>query len=115
LPESFGQLTQLWRLSLYNNKLAALPESLRKLSALEELYLHLNNALGLPPEVLGPTFDEVVHGKKPTHPAEILDYYFRVRVAKRPLNEAKLILVGRGGVGKTSLVNRLLFDRFDLT
>jgi internalin A len=46
-------------------------------------------------------------------PADILDYYFRVLAGKRPLNEAKLILVGRGGVGKTSLVNRLLCDRFD--
>ncbi|HEY0081118.1 MAG TPA: COR domain-containing protein [Pyrinomonadaceae bacterium] len=29
------------------------------------------------------------------------------------MNEAKLILVGRGAVGKTSLVNRLVDDRFD--
>jgi internalin A len=29
------------------------------------------------------------------------------------LNEAKLILVGRGGVGKTCIVNRLVEDRFD--
>ena len=31
----------------------------------------------------------------------------------RPLNEAKVILVGRGSVGKTSLVNRLVYGRFD--
>ena len=31
----------------------------------------------------------------------------------RPLNEAKLIVVGRGGVGKTCLVNRLVHDWFD--
>src|SRR5262249_12093289 len=30
-----------------------------------------------------------------------------------PLNEAKLILVGRGGVGKTSLIKRLVHDTFD--
>ena len=30
----------------------------------------------------------------------------------RPLNEAKLILVGFGDVGKTSLVNRLVHDTF---
>ncbi len=32
---------------------------------------------------------------------------------KKPLNEAKLIIVGRGGVGKTSLVNRLVENRFE--
>ena len=42
-------------------------------------------------------------------PADILDYYFR---PKRPLLEAKLILVGRGAVGKTSLVNRLVYNTF---
>lgn len=31
----------------------------------------------------------------------------------RPLNEAKLILVGRGTVGKTSLVNRLIRNEFN--
>lgn len=114
LPESIGQLAQLWVLDLSRNQLTALPESLRKLTALEVLYLYGNDALRLPPEVLGPTHVTLLTtSKRPTKPSEILEYYFRVRVGKRPLNEAKLILVGRGGVGKTSLVNRLLFDRFD--
>ena len=40
----------------------------------------------------------------PTNPADILDFYFRSRGEARPLNEAKLIVVGFGEVGKTSLV-----------
>jgi hypothetical protein len=37
----------------------------------------------------------------PAKPAAVLDYYFRARGGeKHPLNEAKLILVGRGAVGK---------------
>ena len=49
------------------------------------------------------------------NPAEILDYYYRVwGGGQRPLNEAKLILVGRGAVGKTSLVNRLIHNEFKL-
>src|SRR5206468_5042659 len=36
----------------------------------------------------------------------------RRRGGSRPLNEAKLILLGRGEVGKTCLVNRLVHDRF---
>ena len=32
---------------------------------------------------------------------------------KRPLNEAKILLVGEGGVGKTSLAKRLLENTFD--
>jgi internalin A len=46
-------------------------------------------------------------------PREVLEYYFRVRSGRRPLNEAKLILLGRGGVGKTSLVRRLVHGVFE--
>jgi internalin A len=67
----------------------------------------------LPPEVLGPDWVEVqLNQIKSARPADILEYYFRSRQS-RPLNEAKLILVGRGGAGKTSLVNRLLHGGFD--
>ena len=43
----------------------------------------------------------------------IAGYYFRTRGGARPLNEAKLLLLGWGGVGKTSLVNRLVYQRFN--
>ncbi|MBV9209732.1 MAG: leucine-rich repeat domain-containing protein, partial [Acidobacteria bacterium] len=115
LPESLGQLTKLSSLEASNNRLTSLPEGLRNLKSLEELYLHGNEQLGLPAEVLGPTYSDVYDKHtQPANPADILDYYFRVRgdEGKRPLNEAKLILVGRGAVGKTSLVNRLVHESF---
>ena len=54
MPEALGQLTQLQQLDLSDNQLTALPEAMRYLRALKELYLHGNTALGLPAEVLGP-------------------------------------------------------------
>ncbi|MCA1592191.1 MAG: TIR domain-containing protein, partial [Acidobacteria bacterium] len=111
LPESVTQLSQLQKLYLDGNRLTTLPESLKNLKRLERLYLHGNEALGLPAEVLGPSWLEF--SSTPAKPAEILEYYFRTRGGeKRPLNEAKLILVGRGGVGKTSIVNRLVHQTF---
>ena len=114
LPESIGRLTQLQELDVSDNQLATLPESIKELSSLRRLFLHENDALGLPPEVLGPTWrDLMISSDSPANPAEIIAYYFRTREGRRPLNEAKLILVGYGAVGKTSLVNRLVHDRFD--
>jgi internalin A len=114
LPERIGDLTQLERLDIDENQLAELPESLKKLKSLEELYLHENALLGIPSEILGATWREIGDGEKQAAKAnDILDYYFKVRGGKRPLNEAKLILVGRGAVGKTSLVNQLVHNRFD--
>ena len=81
---------------------------------LKIFYAHGNNLLGIPQEILGPTSQEVFDCKEaPADARAILDYYFRTINAHSPLNEAKLVLVGFGGVGKTSLVNRLIHDRFN--
>jgi len=113
LPEAIGQLNQLQLLYLRNNQLCSLTNSLGNLKSLEVFYLHNNQALDLPIEVLGPDIGEEGKWSPPAKPSDILDYYFRTKGGKRPLNEAKLILVGRGAVGKTSLVNRLVHNSFD--
>jgi internalin A len=118
LPEAIGQLPNLKDLNLSNNKLMSLPEVIAQLTNLQGLYLHGNDELSLPAEILGSTwleelFEETPLAKPLAKPQEILDYYFRLRGGKRPLNEAKLILVGYGYVGKTSLVNRLVHKTFD--
>jgi internalin A len=114
LPNSMGQLTRLCRLDVANNRLASLPTSLTLISSLQAIFLHGNNAFDIPVEVLGPTFSDIIaRHLKPQPPSSILDYYFRTRHGRRRLNEAKLILVGRGGSGKTSLVRRLLHDKFN--
>jgi internalin A len=109
LPESLGDLNRLEILNASDNRLTALPESLRNLTSLKELYLHGNDALGLPHERLGPTAVAVVRdGRFAASPSSILDDYFSIRgVRGRALRELKLIVVGRGGAGKTSLIKRL--------
>jgi len=73
LPPSIGQLTQLPWLDVSRNQLTALPEALEKLIQLQALYLHDNPKLGLPPEVLGPTWVEVYERRvQPAKPASIL-------------------------------------------
>ncbi len=63
--------------------------------------------------MLGPAGQQLREQAQPAKPSDILEYYFRVRGGRRPLNEAKLILVGRGAVGKTSIVQRLVDNQFD--
>jgi len=113
LPEWLGQLTQLQTLDLSNNQLPVLPEALRRCEQLKSLFLHGNAALGIPPEVLGPEWRETKEygddNKDPADPRAILDWYFQSRAEPaRRLNEAKMLLVGQGGVGKTSLVHYLI-------
>ncbi len=110
LPGAIAQLSRLKALDLSNNQLKSLPEQLTQLPVLEALFLHGNPALRIPDEILGPPSDKVFGGIKPKPPHEILAYLFQ---AARPLNEAKLILVGHGAVGKTSLVKALAEGKFN--
>lgn len=108
LPPEIGALSALTELDLSDNQLTALHPEIGNLTALATLFLHGNHALGIPPEILGPTYEDVWSRKiNPSSPQAILDYYFRTQADALPLNEAKMILVGRGEVGKTSLVKRL--------
>lgn len=109
LPPEIGQLTELTGIGLGGNQFKFLPPEIRQLGKLSWIYLHGNSELDLPAEVLGPTWSKVQkQNATPASPKTILDYYFsRQTQSTRPLNEVKLILVGRGGAGKTSTVQAL--------
>ena len=109
LPLEIGNLQKLWLLNLYENQFTMLSVEMEKLKNLEFLELHGNPfGVGIPRENLD----------KNDSPQTIINYYLEHKKGKeegkiRSINEAKLILVGQGGVGKTSLVNMLLYDKFN--
>ncbi|HEY6231409.1 MAG TPA: COR domain-containing protein [Pyrinomonadaceae bacterium] len=108
LPESIGQLTRLQWLDVSKNRLKSLPTSMSKLRSLDRLFLHENSELGLSADILGATFYDEMAGKKPASPRAILAFYFgQQKQTAKPLNEVKLLLVGHGRVGKTSLSKAL--------
>ncbi len=105
LPIEIGQLSKLRRLYSNGNRLITLPSQVSNLSKLEILDLR-NNYLPIPPEIL----------ERVGAPEVIINYYLQHLAGQRkPLNEAKLLLVGQGGVGKTSLVQRLVENHFNPT
>lgn len=58
--------------------------------------------------VSDPPFEILLHG------TDAVNNYYEERTKQSlPLNELKVILVGNGGAGKTSLVKRLMGERFD--
>lgn len=109
LPAEIGKLSALSALFLDDNQFSTLPTELEHLAKLTQLTLHGNPALAIPDSILGPTYDETRRQKKiPTRPEDIINFYFAQRDAAsagtlRPLNEIKVMLVGDGGAGKTSL------------
>jgi internalin A len=128
LPPEIGELKSLTKLDLGGNQLTALPPEIGELKSLTWLILWGGNQLTTLPHEIGelksltkldlrenplPILPEIL--AKTDEPATIINYYLRHETGeKKPLNEAKMILVGQGSVGKTSLVKRLLWDEFDL-
>lgn len=104
LPPDIGNLTNLVTLDLASNELTGLPEDIQRLTELKYLDLR-GNHLPIPPEIL----------EKRYEPKIIINYYFEhIRSRdKLPINEGKLLFIGQGSVGKTSLVNRLLYNTFE--
>ena len=101
LPEGLGKLTSLQRLYLSRNQISSLPEGLGKLTSLQELSLDKNP---LNPE-LAAAYEQGT--------AVVLEYLrSQARSQQVELNEAKLILVGEGEVGKTSLLGALCGDEW---
>lgn len=118
IPPEIGNLTKLHTLRLDSNALTELPPSMAQLKSLKYLYLSSNDALGLPTEFLGGSFQEGPQ-KEPSgltraHADDILNYYFsRQNQGDIPFNEIRLMLVGRGSAGKTSIADRLVKNAFN--
>ncbi|MCP4580155.1 MAG: GTP-binding protein [candidate division Zixibacteria bacterium] len=123
-PNEISQLTKLEELNLYNNRITELPKEIGQLTRLTLLDLSNNQLTELPKEIsqltnLTALFLNNVPIKTP--PLEIIEkgidaikeYFKSLEGEKRPLNEVKVLLVGDGGAGKTSLVKQLRGEKFD--
>jgi internalin A len=103
LPESIGQLINLTSLNLKSNNLDSLPESIGKLANLQYLELLDNRLTQIPPEVLK------------EGGLAVRDYYRQRQDEETDcIYEAKLIIIGEGGAGKTSLANKLIDSEYIL-
>lgn len=122
LPSEIGKCLNLNNLNLLNNNLSDLPPQMLQLTNLKRLDLR-GNHLPIPPEII----------EKTNEPQTILNYYFSITKNKetsiptknvagiarvndfaiRHLNEVKILFLGQGAVGKTSILQRILHGTFD--
>ena len=111
LPPEIGQLTNLQSLDLTFNQLSSLPPKIRQLPNLKKLDLR-RNPVPIPPEILG--WKDLY--EDPGDVNEILDFYFRVQdpAETEPFYEAKFLIVGEGGAGKTSLAKKIKDETYEL-
>ena len=131
LPAVIGELTNLTSLYLTGNQLSELPAVIGELTNLTSLDLRGNQLGSLSPSLLKLNLPFILEGLKikgifiegnplQSPPIEIIkqgreaiEAYFAGLEEKEQLREVKLLLVGDGGAGKTSLVKRFLGKRFN--
>ena len=133
IPAEILQLKNLQVLSLSFNQLTSIPGEIGKLGNLQRLDLRSNQLASIPEEITGLDLeinweDDYKKGinlqnnplEKP--PVEIVKQgrdavikYFKSleKEGEQPLNEVKVLLVGDGGSGKTSLLKQLIGEGFD--
>jgi len=111
IPEAIGKLSNLTDISIDRNQITVIPEAIRSMEKLDKLDLRANR-MPIPPEILGPNEYYKSAGDLRT----ILDFYFQTRDPNdtEELNEAKLLIVGEGEAGKTTLAKKLLNPDYKL-
>jgi small GTP-binding protein len=103
LPAEIIQLANLTTLDLSGNKLSELPAEITQLANLTRLDLQENPLKSPPPEIAGQGVEAIF---------EYLRQLLEKETEATLVNEAKLIMVGQGEVGKTCLAKRLIYDEF---
>lgn len=122
LPDWIRQLSELEELAGLFNKINELPEWISELKKLKRLHLRGNKITNLPLSLSQLPLEELDLDDNPLNPELAAAYkegidavmkYLRAKgEAQVALNEAKLILVGEGEVGKSCLLGALRGDPF---
>lgn len=97
LPPEIGQLSQLNRLAIADNQVTKLPVEIRKLTRLKKIWI-INNLLIRPPIDIAEQGIEAIRNYFQSLNDQGEEFVF----------EAKLILIGEPGAGKTSLAKNFL-------
>ncbi|WP_329264930.1 leucine-rich repeat domain-containing protein [Streptomyces pseudovenezuelae] len=118
LPDSLGNLTELTSLDLRKNRITDLPDTLTDLKKLQNLYIQENQLAEISPSLgeLNNLSTLAIHGN-PLPPEvlaaeeegtdELLNFLRLLHSEGELIHEAKLVLVGEGAVGKSTLLAAL--------
>jgi len=131
IPEAIGELTSLTNLGLRLNQITEIPEAIEKLTSLTKLELSSNQIKNIPIKIANLFLDSGILWEEEDYfrekgllinnnplklpPPEIIqngtnalrDYFKSIEKNKKILNEVKVLLVGEGAAGKTSLLKQL--------
>ena len=105
IPSEIGHIVNLAQLDLSFNRLSIIPPEIGQLDKLQEFYLGNNPIQSPPPEILN------LNRIGEADPIKIRRYFQQLfEAGEYLLFEAKLLIVGEPGAGKTSLARKIQDD-----
>lgn len=127
LPKEIARLTNLRELHLDGNQFTELPKEIAQLTNLKVLFLTEAQLRNFADDLIKcKSISLMISEQKTEYRAigreilartnsakELLDYYSLIKGETRELNEAKVLVVGQGSVGKTSLIKRLITGAYN--
>lgn len=124
IPQEIGSLTNLHDLHLSSNQLEGLPDEIANLSNLISLYLDHNQLTSVPSEITRLTkltSIDLSNNRLPIPPEALANpnnvkaifAAISALVGGHRLNEAKMLVVGDPKVGKSSVVQRLIYNTYN--
>ncbi|MCP4417492.1 MAG: hypothetical protein GY805_12780, partial [Chloroflexi bacterium] len=94
---------------IHSNQLTAVPEWLVQMPQLKKLKIQQNPITQPPPELLGKALTAKTHENVHVDLEAVRRYYAQLaKEGEATIYEAKLLLIGEGGAGKTSLARKLV-------
>ncbi|RNI21792.1 COR domain-containing protein [Rufibacter latericius] len=122
LPDIFYELHKLTNLYLSNNKIKNLPHSLSQVNSLRIISASTNNLTHLPAWVFNLTHFNFDKNPVIDPPLEIYNrgteaiknYLKEKEKGVKKIYEAKLLIVGEPGAGKTSLMKKIIDENYKL-
>ena len=97
IPENVNKLINLKTLNLENNRLQTFPESILSNNELEEVFLNRN-----------PMEDIPIYEWEGNSLSKLKIYFNRISISSKKDFRAKIVMLGKGDVGKTTLMERLI-------
>lgn len=103
IPDQITNIKNLSKLFLSNNQIRLLPLSLAKLNNLTEIRINGNKLEYPPVEIISQGTNAIINYLKSLQSSKSVFKIF----------EAKLLIVGSGGVGKTYLMNKIIHNKIN--
>ena len=110
IPADILKLDKLETLLLFHNEIEIISPEVIFMKSLKDINLNVNPLRNIPVEVYQ---GERIKNNKLVRVTAIRDYLRSLTRGSRELNEIKVIVVGDGGSGKTSLQKLLIKEEFD--